>query len=179
MAIRGGATHRGYSVVVFLILASLDNVAIGLAPPLYGSIGADLGVGEGAIALVTTLSFLLSAIAAVGWAYAGDRRDRKPVLMAGTLLWAAGTGGTALAGGYGTFVLTQVVAAVGLGAVASVGFSVVSDLISPRRRPPPRPPGGRHRPRRTRRAVARGPAGRTGQVRSGGRPRCARRHRRG
>jgi MFS family permease len=134
MAIRGGATHRGYSVVVFLILASLDNVAIGLAPPLYGSIGADLGVGEGAIALVTTLSFLLSAIAAVGWAYAGDRRDRKSVLMAGTLLWAAGTGGTALAGGYGTFVLTQVVAAVGLGAVASVGFSVVSDLISPRRR---------------------------------------------
>ena len=121
-------------MIVFVVLASLDNVAIGLVPPLYGSIGADLGVGEGAIALVTTLSFLLSAIAAVGWAYAGDRRDRKPVLMAGTLLWAAGTGGTALAGGYGTFVLTQVVAAVGLGAVASVGFSVVSDLISPRRR---------------------------------------------
>jgi MFS family permease len=131
---RGGSAHRGYSVVVFVILAALDNVAIGLAPPLYGSIADEFRVGEGAIAVVTTVTFLLSAIAAVGWAYAGDRRDRKPVLIAGTLLWAAGTGGTALAVGYGTFLLAQIVAAIGLGAVASVGFSVVSDLISPRRR---------------------------------------------
>ena len=36
---QGGTTHRIYSVVVFVILASLDNVAIGLVPPLYGSIG--------------------------------------------------------------------------------------------------------------------------------------------
>jgi MFS family permease len=134
VTIRGGAAHRGYSVVVFVILASLDNVAIGLAPPLYGSIGAAFAVDEGAVALVTTVTFLLSAVAAIGWAYAGDRRDRKPVLMAGTLVWAAGTAGTAFAGGYLTFLLAQIVAAIGLGAVASVGFSVVSDLISPRRR---------------------------------------------
>ena len=134
MTIRGGPAHRGYSVVVFVILASLDNVAIGLVPPLYGSIGAAFDVDEGAVAVVTTITFLLSAVAAIGWAYAGDRRDRKPVLMAGTLVWAAGTAGTALAGGYLTFLLAQIVAAIGLGAVASVGFSVVSDLISPRRR---------------------------------------------
>jgi MFS family permease len=131
---RGGAAHRGYSVVVFILLASLDNVAIGLAPPLYGSIGDAFGVGEGAIAVVTTATFLISAVAAVGWAYAGDRRDRKPVLIAGTLLWAAGTAGTGFAVGYGTFLGAQVIAAIGLGAVASVGFAVVSDLIQPRRR---------------------------------------------
>jgi MFS family permease len=132
--LRGGPAHRGYSVVVFVVLASLDNVAIGLAPPLYGSISTEFGVGETAVALVTTVTFLLSAVAAVGWAYAGDRRDRKPVLIAGTLLWAAGTGGTAFAGGYGMFLVAQIIGAIGLGAVASVGFSVVSDLIEPRRR---------------------------------------------
>src|SRR5688572_30693730 len=129
MSLRGGRAHRAYSVVVFVILASLDNVAIGLVPPLYGSIGTEFGVGEPAIALVTTATFLLSAVAAVGWAYVGDRGDRKPVLVAGTLLWAAGTAGTAFASGYLWFLLAQVVGAVGLGAVASVGFSVVSDLI--------------------------------------------------
>jgi MFS family permease len=134
VTLRGGTAHRGYSVVVFILLASLDNVAIGLAPPLYGSIGDAFGVGEGAIAVVTTATFLISAVAAVGWAYAGDRRDRKPVLIAGTLLWAAGTAGTGFAGGYATFLGAQVIAAIGLGAVASVGFSVVSDLIQPRRR---------------------------------------------
>lgn len=134
LRIRGGYVHRIYSVVVFIVLASLDNVAIGLVPPLYGKISGDLAVAKPAVALVTTVTFLLSAVAAVGWAYAGDRGDRKPVLMTGTLLWSAGTGATALAGNYLTFFAAQAVAAVGLGAVASVGFSVVSDLVSPRRR---------------------------------------------
>ncbi|MGX6602272.1 MFS transporter [Micromonosporaceae bacterium Da 78-11] len=132
--IKGGPAHRVYSVVVFVILASLDNVAIGLVPPLYGSIADDLGVGEGHIALATTVMFLISAVAAIGWAYAGDRTDRKPVLIVGTLVWVAGTVWSGLAGGYVAFLLAQVVAAVGLGAVASVSFAVVSDLISPRRR---------------------------------------------
>jgi MFS family permease len=126
--------HRVYSVVVFVILAALDNVAIGLVPPLYGSIGDDLGVNEAAIALATTIMFLISAVAAIGFAYAGDRTDRKPVLIIGTLIWVAGTAWSGLAGGYGTFLLAQVLAAVGLGAVASVSFAVISDLISPRRR---------------------------------------------
>ncbi|MFI5936889.1 MFS transporter [Actinoplanes sp. NPDC051494] len=130
----GGPAHRAYSVVVFVVLASLDNVAIGLVPPLYGSIGDDLGVGEGHIALATTVMFLISAVAAIGWAYAGDRTDRKPVLIAGTVIWVAGTAWSGLAGGYPSFLAAQVLAAIGLGAVASVSFSVVSDLISPKRR---------------------------------------------
>jgi MFS family permease len=120
--------------VVFVILASLDNVAIGLVPPLYRSIGDDFGVSEGRIALATTIMFLISAVAAIGWAYAGDRTDRKPVLMLGTVIWVVGTAWSGLSGGYASFLLAQVVAAFGLGAVASVSFAVVSDLISPRRR---------------------------------------------
>jgi MFS family permease len=54
--------------------------------------------------------------------------------MLGTLLWAVGTGGTAFADTYLAFFAAQAVAAIGLGAVGSVGFSVVSDLIRPRRR---------------------------------------------
>ncbi|MCI4062335.1 MFS transporter [Micromonospora sp. R77] len=131
---RGNAAHRLYSVVVFVLLASLDNVAIGLVPPLYGPISAGLDVSQRLLGLVTAASFLVSAVAAVGWAYVGDRTDRKPLLMVGTLIWAAGTGGSALAGNYPIFLAAQLLAAVGLGAVGSVGFSVVTDLISPRRR---------------------------------------------
>jgi len=134
VAIRGGNAHRVYSVVVFVVLASLDNVAIGIVPPLYGSIGDTFGVGEGHIALATTVMFLISAVAAIGWAYAGDRTNRKPVLIAGTIIWVIGTTWSGLSGGYSSFLLSQVLAAIGLGGVASVSFSVVSDLISPRRR---------------------------------------------
>ncbi|MEV6812782.1 MFS transporter [Micromonospora sp. NPDC051296] len=130
----GGGTHRFYSVVVFVLLASLDNVAIGLVPPLYGAIADSFEVSRRLLGLVTAASFLVSAVAAVGWAYFGDRTNRKPLLMIGTLIWAAGTGGSGLAANYPTFLVAQLVAAVGLGAVGSVGFSVVTDLISPRRR---------------------------------------------
>ncbi|MEH0822292.1 MFS transporter [Micromonospora sp. CPCC 205714] len=130
----GGAAHRFYSVVVFVVLASLDNVAIGLVPPLYGPISGALGVSQRLLGLVTAVSFLVSAVAAVAWAYVGDRTNRKPLLMVGTLIWAAGTGGSALAGNYPSFLAAQLLAAIGLGAVGSVGFSVVTDLISPRRR---------------------------------------------
>jgi MFS family permease len=134
LPLRGGAVQRFYSVLVFVVLASLDNVAIGLVPPLYAPIGGAFDVPERAIGYVTAASFLVSAVAAVGWAYFGDRTNRKPLLMIGTLLWAAGTAGSGFAGGYPTFFAAQLIAAVGLGAVGSVGFSVVTDLISPRRR---------------------------------------------
>jgi MFS transporter, Spinster family, sphingosine-1-phosphate transporter len=128
------ALHRLYTVVVFIILASVDNIAAVLVPPLYAPIARSLSVGEGRVAVVTAASFLVSAVAAVGWAYTGDRTNRKPVLMAGTLIWAAGTAGTALAGNYLAFFGAQLLASIGIGAVGSVGFSVVSDLISPKRR---------------------------------------------
>ena len=134
MTLRGGTAHRAYSVVVFVILASLDNVAIGLVPPLYGFIGSDFGVGEGRIALATTVMFLVSAVAAIGFAYIGDRTDRKPVLLIGTVIWVAGTVWSGLSESYPAFLGSQVLAAFGLGAVASVSFAVVSDLISPKRR---------------------------------------------
>jgi MFS family permease len=126
--------RRVYSVAIFVVLASLDNVAIGLVPPLYAPISGALRVSEGVVATITGVGYLATAVAAVGWAYVGDRTNRRPLLVAGTVLWAAGTGLTAFTGSWWTFLAAQLVAAAGLGAVGSVGFSVVSDLISPRRR---------------------------------------------
>jgi MFS family permease len=130
----GHRFHRGYSVAVFIVLASLDNVAIGLIPPLVTPISRALSVPESAVGAVTAVSFLVTAVAGVGWAYRGDRTNRKPLLMLGTLLWAAGLVATALSSTWVAFFAAQMLASIGLGAVGSVGYSVVSDLISPRRR---------------------------------------------
>jgi MFS family permease len=126
--------RRRYTVVVFLVLASLDNVAAGLVPPLLQPISREFGVAEAAVAAVTAVAFLVTAVASVGWGYLGDRSDRKSLLMVGTLTWAVGTLGSALAPTYTVFFVSQVIGALGLGAVGAIGFSVVSDLITPRRR---------------------------------------------
>jgi MFS family permease len=134
ISVTGTAIHRAYTVVVFIVLASLDNVAIGLVPPLYSPIAEGLHVSEAAVAGATATTYVVSAVASVAWAYAGDRSNRKPLLMIGTLIWAAGTFGTAIAPNFAVFIAAQVIGAVGLGAVGSVGFSVVSDLITPKQR---------------------------------------------
>jgi MFS family permease len=132
--VRGHTARRVYTVVVFIVLASLDYVAIGLVPPLFSPIAQSLGVGEGSVSFATGATYLVSAVASVAWAYFGDRTNRKPLLMLGTLIWAAGTLGTALSTAFAGYVVAQLIGGVGLGAVGSVGFSVVSDLITPRRR---------------------------------------------
>lgn len=132
--LRGGRAHRGYTVAVFIVLAALDNVALALPPPLLSPISRDLGVGEPAVGTAVAVNFLLTAVSAVFWAYLGDRSDRKRLLMIGTLVWAAGVGATGYVTTFPAFFATLALAGIGLGAVASVGFSVVSDLITPRRR---------------------------------------------
>jgi MFS transporter, Spinster family, sphingosine-1-phosphate transporter len=134
MSVGGGRAHRWYTVSVFVVLASLDNVAIGLVPPLYSPIASALRVSESAVFNATAVSYLVTAVSAIGWAYVGDLANRKPLLMTGTVLWAAGGAATAFAASYPAFIAAQALGSVGLGAVASVGFSVVSDLISPHRR---------------------------------------------
>ena len=124
--------HRAYTVVVFVILASLDNVAIGLVPPLYDPIGAAFGVPEGAIAAVTAATYLVTAVAAVGWAYAGDRFRRRPLLVIGTLLWAVGTGGSGFASDFAIFTTAQLIGAIGLGQHVACDHA---DRTRTRRRP--------------------------------------------
>lgn len=129
-----GRARRAYTVAVFVVLAALDNVAIALPPPLLSPISDDLGVGEPAVAAAVAANLLITAVAAVAWGYLGDRSDRKRLLMVGTLLWAAGVGATTYVTTFPALVGTLALAGLGLGAVASVGFSVVSDLVPPRRR---------------------------------------------
>jgi len=121
-------------VVVFVVLASLDNVVIGLLPPLYRPVAAEFRVTEAALGVVTAVTYLSTAVAAVAWAYVGDRRRRKPLLLVGTVLWVAGTTATANVDSFAAFVGAQLLTAAGLGAIGSVGFSVISDLVAPRRR---------------------------------------------
>ncbi|HWI62881.1 MAG TPA: MFS transporter [Symbiobacteriaceae bacterium] len=128
----GGRWHIVFTVIIFVILASLDNAAIGLIPPLYPIIARDLGVRESALGMVTAASFLLTALSAVGFGYLGDRTGRKRLLLWGTVIWAGGVVMTGFVHTFTALLLWQMLTAVGLGCIASVGFSVISDFITPR-----------------------------------------------
>lgn len=123
-----------FTVVVFIVLASLDNAAIGAIPAMVTPITEALDTSKTAVVFMTGASILVTAVSAVVWGYWGDRTDRKRLLFWGTLVWVGGLLMSATAQTYWQLFLWQMVTAVGLGAIASVGFSVVSDLVKPARR---------------------------------------------
>ena len=126
--------HVVYTITVFVVLASLDNAAIALYPVLTNVMAADLGATKTGVASVTALVILVTAVTAVAWGYLGDRSRRKPLLFWATVLWSGGLVLVTRSGSLAELALWSALVAVGLGAVASVGFSVISDFIPPRRR---------------------------------------------
>ena len=130
----GNPLHITYTIIVFVVLASLDNAAIFMIPSMVLPISDALDTSQGAIGFLTGATILVTAIAAVGWGYAGDATNRKPLLFWGTIIWSGATLVSATATTFWMLLAWQIVAAVGLGAIASVGFSVVSDFVGPKRR---------------------------------------------
>lgn len=130
----GGRAHKIWTIVVFIVLASLDNAAIAIVPAMILPTAEALDTSSRALGFVTGTVILVTAITSVGWGFLGDRSDRKRLLFFGTLVWAAGSWLSGEATTYGQLFLWQVVMALGLGAIATVGFSVISDFVSPRRR---------------------------------------------
>ncbi|MBK8986038.1 MAG: MFS transporter [Chloroflexi bacterium] len=123
-----------FTFVVFIGLASLDNAAAGILPPLYAIIAREFQANEAALGVVTAVYILIAGASAVFWGYRGDRSNRRRLLLAGTLMWGSAMVLTGLAATFAQFVLSQMITAVGVGSIASVGFSVISDVIPAQRR---------------------------------------------
>ena len=130
----GGRWHTWFTITVFVVLASLDNAALGVPIPLIPVISEDLGVSEASIGIVTALNILIVGFASVVWGFLGDRGGRKRLLLYGTFTWSIAFFFVGLSGSYLQFLVFEIIAAAGMGCIASVGFSVISDFVPPRRR---------------------------------------------
>lgn len=126
--------RRWLSFAIFVILASLDNAAAGVLPPLYAIIARDLDASEAGLGLTTAVYVLIVAIFAVGWGYWGDRTTRKPLILGGTAVWFTGMLLSSRAATMPQLFGWQMATAVGVGAVSAIGFSLVSDLVPAHRR---------------------------------------------
>jgi len=126
--------RRWLPFAIFVILASLDNAAAGVLPPLYAIIARDLQANETSLGFITSFYLIIVASASVLWGFRGDQTRRKPLLFIGTLVWGLAMILTTTATQFWQFLLWQMITAVGVGAVTSLGFSVVSDVVPAHRR---------------------------------------------
>ena len=130
----GGRRHKAFTFLVFIAIATLDNSAAAIMKPLFRQISGELGVELRTVGYLGALHFLVYTFTAMLWGYRGDQGDRKRLLVAGTALWSAGMAATGFTRTFAAFASMQIVAAIGIGCITSVGFSVVGDFIHPRRR---------------------------------------------
>lgn len=118
-----------YTIFVFVALAAFDNIIIGLFPPLYSSIAKDLQVPLSALGIVSATNILVTSLSSVYWGYLAGKFNRKRLIMLGTMIWAVSVFFTARSHSYFQLLISQVFTGIGLGCIASIGFSVLTDLI--------------------------------------------------
>ena len=130
----GGKAHTVFTITVFVVLASLDNAALGVPLSLIPVISEALSVSETSIGFVIAANILIVGFSSVAWGYWGDRSGRKRLLLYGTFLWSVALYFVGSSGSYLQFLAFELIAGAGMGCIASVGFSVISDFVPPRRR---------------------------------------------
>jgi len=129
--------QEAYTILVFIIIASLDNAALALIPAILPSVAAGVHVTPEmasiisfAVAIVTVVTAATSFL----WGYWGDKYSRKKLMLYGTIIWATFIGLTTFSQNFAQLFIFQLLAGVGLGCIASVGFSIIVDFVSPGRR---------------------------------------------
>ena len=118
-----------YTIFVFVALAAFDNIIIGLFPPLFRYIAKDLHVGTAKLGMVSAVNILVTAISSVYWGYLSGKYQRKRLIIIGTLIWVISVFLTAISQSYWQLLLFQIITGIGLGCIASIGFSVLTDYI--------------------------------------------------
>ncbi len=113
------------------LVAFLDGFDTQSVGPAADAMAASIGIDIQAFGPLFSASQIGFLIGAVTFSALGDRFGRKRLLLAGTMLIALSSLGTALAGSYSQLLLIRIVAGIGLGGVAPNFISLASEFTPP------------------------------------------------
>jgi Arabinose efflux permease len=118
-----------YTIFVFVALAAFDNIIIGLFPPLFAFIAKDLNVNLSALGIVSAINILVTSLSSIYWGYLAGKFNRKRLIIIGTIFWSISVFLTSRSSNYIQLLVFQIFTGIGLGCIASIGFSVLTDYI--------------------------------------------------
>ncbi|MFX0099037.1 MAG: MFS transporter [Candidatus Hodarchaeota archaeon] len=125
---------KSFTIFIFILLASIDNAAADMAPSVYWAMEGGLHTEEFLLGIVTAITTWIIAGSAVFWGFLGDKGNRKKLLLIGTAIWVSSLICTPLVKNILSWLIVDIIAGIGLGCIASVGFSVIVDFIKPKKR---------------------------------------------
>lgn len=121
------------TLTILVLSASLDNVVLGLFPPLFSAISHDLNINVSAMGVVSAITIIFSATSSIFWGYMADRGKRKHLVIIGTFIFTVSIFLTAFSKNLIQLIIYQVFTGIGLGCVGSIGYSILTDFIPKKR----------------------------------------------
>ncbi|WP_446897001.1 MFS transporter [Clostridium sp. LBM24168] len=118
-----------YTISVFIALAAFDNIIIGLFPPLFSSIAKDMNVQISSLGIISAINILVTSFSSILWSYLTGKFNRKLLVILGTIIWSLSVFLTAHCRNYSQLFIYQIFTGMGLGCIASIGFSILTDCI--------------------------------------------------
>ncbi|MCH3963614.1 MAG: MFS transporter [Clostridium sp.] len=126
---KGNNISTIYTIFVFIVLAAFDNIIIGLFPPLFSSIAGDMNVHISSLGIISAVNILVTSFSSIPWSYLSGKFNRKFLVIAGTIIWSLSVFLTSQCTNYMQLLILQIFTGIGLGCIASIGFSILTDCI--------------------------------------------------
>jgi len=121
--------RRIYTMVLFVVIASIDNTVLALLPTISPRARQDFGIEDRSIGLIISSNLLVVALTALFWGYRSDQSDRRRLLIVGTMAWVIPIGLVAYTTSFVAFFALMLAAGIGLGCISTVGYSIITDLV--------------------------------------------------
>ena len=130
-----GLSHREkmeilFAVMLGLFLGALDQTIVGPALP---TIATDLQ-GNDYYVWAVTIYLLTSTISVPFWGKLSDLYGRKPIFMAGIVIFLVGSALSGLSQNMGMLILFRGIQGIGAGALFPVALAVIGDMFTPQER---------------------------------------------
>ncbi|WP_172582833.1 MFS transporter [Subtercola boreus] len=119
--------------LTFLVLVA-DGMDVAIVGLVFPRLIAEWGVTIGQVTLTVTVGILAMAVGAIVSGPIADRWGRKPVLIAGFLIFTLGTAALGLSSSIDVFIVVRILSCLGLGAVTPVAMTIVADWAPAARR---------------------------------------------
>ncbi|WP_321806288.1 multidrug effflux MFS transporter [Burkholderia sp. BCC1993] len=119
-------------ILVIAMLSAFGLIASDVYLPAMPGMAADFGVAGWRMPQTVSAYLLVLAFAQLAYGPLSDRHGRKPVLVAGILIYVGGSLGCASAGSFATFVAWRMVEAAGAASGLVIGRAVIADTCDKR-----------------------------------------------
>jgi len=121
-------------IIIYIILINLMTFEQAIIPTNVDPIQSYFGFAENLLGSIVAIYTIVLAVSTLFFGYLADKFQRINLLALGSIIWAI----CAIFSFYGQstvqFVVVRACAGLGLGVIMPVGFSLLSDIISPSHR---------------------------------------------